>query len=343
MIRICSSLANHGHEVCLVGRRLPQSIPLSDRAFRQKRLTCFFRKGKLFYIEYNLRLLFYLLSQKMDIIHAVDLDTLLPAVLRKRIRGVRVIYDAHEYFTETPEVVRRPRVQRIWARVAAWAMPQIDDAFTVGPALAEIMSERYGRPFGCVRNVPYAKSGPEEDQRGEPPVILYQGALNEGRGLEAIIAAMRDIPKAQLWLAGEGDLSQSLREQVISGQFRERIRFLGFLRPEELADLTPKATLGLNLLENKGLSYYYSLANKAFDYIQAGVPGIHMDFPEYRALADQHGGIVLLDELSPTRLAHLINHLLENSDHLEHLRAECKKAATELTWEREEETLLRHY
>ncbi len=344
MIRICSSLTRHGHQVCLVGRRLPQSTPLADQAFRQKRLSCFFRKGKLFYLEYNLRLFLYLLSQKTDIIHAVDLDTILPAVLRKHLCRVRVIYDAHEYFTETPEVVRRPRVQRIWSWLADWTIPRVDAAFTVGPALANIMSDRYGRPFGCVRNLPIAKPFPDGETREEPPVILYQGALNEGRGLETIIEAMQAIPHAQLWLAGEGDLSGSLRQQVTAqSALLDRIRFLGFLRPENLSDLTPRATLGLNLLENKGLSYYYSLANKAFDYLQAGVPAIHMNFPEYRTLADNYGGMVLLDELSPTRLARLINDLLGSPDRLEQLRAECKNAAPLLTWEREEKTLLGYY
>jgi glycosyltransferase involved in cell wall biosynthesis len=343
MIRICSSLARHGHQVCLVGRRLPESTPLADRAFRQKRLRCFFRKGKLFYLEYNLRLLLYLLSQKTDIIHAVDLDTILPAVVCKWWKRVRVIYDAHEYFTETPEVVRRPTVQRIWARLADRTIHRVDAAITVGPALAGIMSERYGRTFGCVRNVPQTKPFPAIAEREEPPVILYQGALNEGRGLETIITAMRSIPNAQLWLAGEGDLSESLREQANDQAFRDRIHFLGFVNPEELTKLTPKATLGLNLLENKGLSYYYSLANKAFDYIHAGVPAIHMDFPEYRSLADRYGAVVLLDELSPTPLARLINDLLANPDRLKQLRTACKLAAPQLTWEQEEKTLLEYY
>jgi len=280
----------------------------------------------------------------MDIIHAVDLDTILPAVLRKRLKRVRVIYDAHEYFTETPEVVRRPRVQQIWSRVADWAIPRVDDAFTVGPELAKIMSKRYDRPFGCVRNVPLSKPFPAAAEREQPPVILYQGALNEGRGLETSIRAMQEIPHAQLWLAGEGDLSTALREQAgADGKIRDRIRFLGFLRPDELAKLTPKATIGLNLLENKGLSYYYSLANKAFDYLQAGVPGIHMDFPEYRALAEKHGGMVLLRELSPTPLANLLHGLIDHPDRLEQLRMECKEAAPQLTWEQEEKTLLEYY
>lgn len=343
MIRICGTLVAMGHEVLLVGRRLPRSVPLLEYAFRQKRLFCFFRKGKAFYLEYNLRLFFFLLTQKADTINSVDLDTILPGLLVARLRKKRIIYDAHEYYTETPEVVRRPAVQKVWEWIAHQCIPRVDGAYTVGPALARIMSERYGIPFGCIRNLPFGKKPSEEPEKANPPVILYQGALNEGRGLEAVMEAMQHIDHGQLWLAGEGDLSHVLRKQARDLKVQDQVRFLGFVRPGELANLTPRATLGLNLLENRGLSYYYSLANKAFDYLQAGVPALHMNFPEYRALHDTYGGMLLLDHLSPTLLAQAILTYLNDEQLRAKLQAETRQAARELTWEHEAPLLRAYY
>jgi len=343
MIRICGSLAAMGHDVLLVGRRLPRSVALNDYAFRQKRLWCFFRKGKLFYLEYNLRLFIFLLTQKVDTINSVDLDTILPGLLVARLRGKRLVYDAHEYFTETPEVVRRPGVQKVWEWVARQCIPRATGAYTVGPALAQIMSERYGITFGCIRNLPYGKNSQGKPEKEKPPVILYQGTLNEGRGLEAMIAAMQHLDHAQLWLAGEGDLSSFLRKLTLNLNVQDKVRFLGFVRPQALAELTPRATLGINLLDNNGLSYYYSLANKAFDYLQAGVPALHMDFPEYRTLHEQYGGILLLNDLSPTRLAQVIQHYLDNKNLRDQLVAETRQAARELTWESEAVLLQDYY
>jgi hypothetical protein len=68
MNRICTSLANAGYDVTLIGRKLADSINLDKKIFRQKRLTCIFNKGKAFYIEYNIRLFFYLLFIKSDLI-----------------------------------------------------------------------------------------------------------------------------------------------------------------------------------------------------------------------------------------------------------------------------------
>src|SRR5271154_4051954 len=98
MSRICNSLANAGYLVTLVGRKLPDSIPLAQKKYQQKRLHCFFNKGKLFYAEYNLRLFFYLFFKKMDAICCIDLDTILPALFISSIKNVKRVYDAHELF-----------------------------------------------------------------------------------------------------------------------------------------------------------------------------------------------------------------------------------------------------
>ncbi|HJS53916.1 MAG TPA: hypothetical protein VJ765_05210, partial [Chitinophagaceae bacterium] len=78
MQRICSTLAGAGYDVLLVGRKLKTSPPLSNKHYGQRRLNCCFKKGKLFYTEFNIRLFFFLLFKKMDCICAIDLDTILP-------------------------------------------------------------------------------------------------------------------------------------------------------------------------------------------------------------------------------------------------------------------------
>ncbi len=344
MQRISSSLVTAGWEVVLVGRLRPQSKVLPDFTFTTHRLKCWFEQGKWFYLEYNIRLFFWLLRQSTDVYGAIDLDTILPNFWAARLRRKICTYDAHEYFTEVPEVVRRPRIQAIWAAVANWTIPKLRYCYTVGPALARIFSEKYGVPFRVVRNVPVAKL-PAETPRRVPPadqpfVLLYQGALNEGRGIEYVLDAMPLLPeRVQLWLAGEGDLSQSLRAQAAALGLGDRARFLGFVLPEDLRALTPKADLGCNLLENKGLSYYYSLANKAFDYVQAGIPSLQMAFPEYQALQEEHPCFFLLEHLDAESLAQQIQKILDHPLAYQRRAEACLQAARQWTWENEERTL----
>ena len=343
MIRICSTLVELGFEVCLVGRQRKNSRPLVDRPFQQKRLPCWFDKGKLFYLEYNIRLFFYLLFNRFDIVNAVDLDTILPAYLISNWKGKDCIYDAHEYFTEMPEVIRRPLVKKVWEWVADFTIPKVDACYTVGPELARIMGERYGVHFGVLRNVPFSQEVIKEQSPKGSLRLLYQGALNEGRGLEALIQAMEQLPNVQLWIAGEGDLSQQLRVDVDARGLASQVQFLGYLQPEELKKVTLQADIGLNLLEAKGLSYYYSLANKAFDYIQAGLPSIHMNFPEYQTINQSYKVFHLLENLKVETIVKGIQYFQNYPDFYEQLHQNCLKARKELNWEKEKAQLHTFY
>lgn len=341
MHRICGTLASNGYRVWLVGRALPRSLPLEDKPFRQKRLRCFFRKGFPFYAEYNLRLFFFLLFASYDAVCSIDLDTLPAGCLATLLRSKERVFDAHEYFTEVPEVVHRPFVKGFWEMTARICLPFYQHAYTVGPCLAEIFEQKYGLRFGVVRNVP-ARGGKEAAASPSPPGrgLLYMGALNEGRGIETALKAMQHLDNVQLWLAGEGDLSARLRRLAAELDVEDKVTFLGYTRPEALQALARRAWLGLNLLENRGLSYYYSLANKFFACVQARVPVLTMDFPEYRALNAQYEVAVLLDELTPEKVAGAVNKLLTDKYLYARLHQNCLVATQEWNWEKEEQVLL---
>ncbi|MDX2068170.1 MAG: glycosyltransferase [Haliscomenobacter sp.] len=348
MQRICGTLSAEGHEVTLVGRLRKTSPLLPPAPYRQVRLACWFEKGKLFYLEYNFRLFWWLLLQKsFDVYTGIDLDTIMPCLGVARLKGKKCYYDAHEYFSEVPEVVGRPLTKWIWEMVARIGIPHVDKAYTVGPALAQIFQQRYGIPFEVVRNMPFQNSNPSSTppplNSSTPPIILYQGVLNAGRGLETAIAAMQKIEGAVLWLAGEGDLSQELRQLAKDLQVECKVRFLGYLNPVELRSVTQQASIGLNLLENRGLSYFYSLANKAFDYVQAGVPSIQMNFPEYLALQEEHRVFYLINRLEVEVLVQAIEHLLGDGELYLALEENCRKAAVEWCWEMEKVRLVEMY
>lgn len=348
MQRICGSLAAAGYDVLLVGREWARSQPLTPQPYAQHRLRCRFQRGKLFYLEFNLRLLLYLLGQRAAAWCAIDLDTALPVWLRARLGGQPFVYDAHELFTEVPEVVARPGVQRLWRRVERFVVPRAQLAYTVGPALAKIFEARYGRPFAVIRNI----SRLAEEELPSAPVaapltgyILYQGALNAGRGLEQLLDAM-PLVAGRLVICGEGDLSEPLRQQAARLGLLEtaQVEFRGFVLPQELREVTRHAALGLNLLENTGLSYYYSLANKFFDYLHAGIPQVVVDFPEYRVLNDQYAVAELVPDLQPATLATALNRLLRDEPaRYQYLAENCRRARPELSWQHEEQRLLALY
>ena len=354
MQRICGSLAQAGYRVTLIGWQREASVALKGEVYTQYRLRGWFQRGKLFYIEYNLRLIWYLLRQRADVWACADLDAALPTWARSWLGGQPFAYDAHELFTEVPEVVTRPRVQRLWQWVENFIVPRAQLRYTVGPALARLFEQRHpGRPFAVVRNVPVGNEqlAMSNEQlpgaKNQAPTLLYQGALNVGRGLAQLLDAMPLVP-ARLVICGEGDCSAALRAQaerlglLASGQ----VEFKGYVLPAELRKLTAQATVGIMLLENTGLSYYYSLANKFFDYVQAGIPQLCIDFPEYRALNEQHEVAALVPDLMPTTLAAALARLLpagQPGDYYQRLAENCRRARQEWSWQEEEKVLVSLY
>ena len=151
---------------------------------------------------------------------------------------------------------------------------------------------------------------------------------------------MQYVEGAQFWLAGEGDLSQELRTLTQEYGVGEKVKFLGYVLPKDLPALSQTAHAGINLLENKGLSYYYSLANKTFDYIQANLPAIHIGFPEYQKVNAMYEVAILVPDLQVETLVEAIQKLLHDTALYQRLQANCGLAAEVFHWEHEEQKLL---
>lgn len=338
MQRICETLVEAGYDVTLVGRNLKREMD-KDFVFRTKRLSCLFNSGKLFYTELNIRLFLYLIFQKFDALCAVDLDTAMPVLAAAKLKRKPFGLDAHEYFQEVPEVVNRKRIKKFWERVGRFVIPKTDFRYTVSPGLAKEFKGLYNKDFEVVRNLP--KFETHKAEFPSQPFLIYQGALNKGRGLEALIRAAQHIP-IPIKIAGEGDLSQELRALTVSLNLENKVSFLGYLKPDELRELTPNAFLGYNLLENIGLSYYYSLANKFFDYTMAGVPCLNSPFPEYIYLNEKHE-IGVLIEVTESQIVKSVNDLYSSPERYLELSKKCLVAAKELSWENEKQILLGIY
>lgn len=339
MQRICTTMQKQGYNVLLVGRKRKRSEPLAERSFEQYRLNCIAEKGAVFYIEYNIRLFFFLLFSQCNIISAVDADTLLACTCAALLKRKKLVFDAHEYFTEVPELTGRSGVKKVWQAILSFGVKRASACYTVGPALAEVFTARYHKPFKVVYNMPERK--PVIESAGQQPVILYQGDLNEGRGLEAMITAMKGI-EALLWIAGDGPLKPRLEKQVAKESMEHKVTFLGKIAPDNLHGITSKAHIGINLLDPVSLSYQYSVANKFFDYVQAHVPVICAPFEEYRKLNAQHEVAVLCNQ-NPADIRNAVNLLLHDKQHYKKLADNCKLAASQWCWQTQEHTLVQIY
>ena len=339
MERICSSLHNAGYEVELIGRLRDYSKNI-EKPYKNTRIKLLFNQGKLFYLEYNIRLFCILLFKKTDILCAIDLDTILPNFFVSKIRKKPLVYDSHEYFTEVIELTNRPRTQKIWVSIEQFIVPKLKYAYTVNQSIADIYFKKYKTPFSVIRNAARLDDIPEKMIKQEP-YLLYIGAVNEGRGLKEIILAMKEI-NMKLIICGEGDLYQDLQQLTIDLKLTHKIEFKGFIQPKKLKEITANAFLGYLLLEKESLSYYYSLANKFYDYIHAEIPQITSNFPEYQSLNEKYN-IAKLINLNVDEIISTTNNLISDQGEYQTLKKNTKKAKQSLNWNQEENKLISYY
>lgn len=342
VFRIATTLEQRGAEVTVIGRLLPHSISVDWPNIKTQRFELSAQSGPLMYAQLNRKLARVGRSQKWDIVVSNDFDTLLAGYRIASKSKAAWILDAHEHFIEVPELQGRNAKRYIWHALGLWAAKRLDAAYTVSDSLSRLLSLTYDIEFLTIENRPIYK---EVEILNDKPQkkILYQGALNRGRGLDTAVLAMRDLPHCKLQFAGAGDITDELKALVRRYALEERVNFLGRISPRALDEVTASAWLGINLLEGGSLNYYYSLANKFFDYAQLGVPSLNSNFPEYKKYIDTYHSGLLLDSVTPYDFKHAVYGLLEDDEHYSRLRDGALQMKEDCHWASQENKLCSIY
>ncbi|HLN53116.1 MAG TPA: glycosyltransferase [Lentimicrobium sp.] len=346
--RVCNTLTSMGFSVVLVGRSLPDSLPL-HREYKTRRMKLMFRKGPLFYAEYNIRLLFFLVFHQADLLVSNDLDTLTANYVAHKLKSIPIVYDSHEYYTGTPELINRPRVQGIWKFIERSIFPKLSDIFTVNESIAALYNQEYHKHLHVLRNIPKKLTKRPTLNSGDlgfdskKHLIILQGAgINIQRGAEEAILAMKFVENTILLIIGSGDVIDSLKEMVKTNNLTEKVEFFPKKPYSELINYTSAAEIGLTLDKDTNINYRFSLPNKLFDYIHAGTPVLASPLPEIRKIIDKYKVGITIESHNPEHIASKINYMLEN-DFKTKLKENLEVAANELNWENEEKILKQVY
>lgn len=346
--RVCSCLLEEGHEVLLVGRKLKNSLPMDARPYSIKRMGLLFEKGPLFYAEYNLRLFFLLLFSKVDMLYSNDLDTLLPNYVVSRLRSKELIYDSHEYYTGVPELEGRPFVKGVWKMIERFCLPKVKKTITVNTSIANLYKQDYGIEMAVVRNVPKTlelKELKTREQLGLPlekKLIILQGSgINVDRGGEEAVQAMKYMEDAILLILGSGDVIETLKRMAQEEGIKEKVMFKGRLPFGEMMQYTRNADIGLTLDKDTNINYRYSLPNKLFDYIQAGIPVLASRLPEVENIINQYKVGDFISTHDPKDIAAKMQEMLSNPDKIAEWKQNAIHAAQELCWEKEKHQLIK--
>lgn len=344
--RTCSVLHDLNYEVLLVGRKKRDSPPLPEREYHCKRMKLLFEHGPQFYFFFNLRLFFVLLFNKADILFANDLDTLWPNYVVSNLKGIPLIYDSHEIFCEVPELKSHPTKKRIWEKIESGIVPQLDYCLTVNQSIAAYFTDKYNVLFQFVRNIPdyskmeVVKSRSDLNLPIDKKIIILQGAgINIQRGAEELVEAFQYLSNEYLLLIiGSGDVIHQLKTNTVKFNLKDKVKFINKIPAKELRHYTANADLGVTIDKDTNLNYHFSLPNKVFDYLHAGIPILASRLPEIENIVKTYNVGTFIENHDPKHIAERIHEFLSSAEYL-NSKANTKFAADENNWKTEKQKL----
>lgn len=340
--KIAETVSTLDCDILIVGRTLGECCKKKLVPFPVKRFRMLFRRGFFFYQFFSIRLFFYLLFCKCDLLVANDLDTLLPNFFVSKIRGIPLVFDSHEYFTGLPEIRDKPFIKRIWTTIERLILPRLKYVMTVTDSISAAFEEKYGikaavvrncsRKSGLIQGFPKNELGISKDRF----LLIFQGGgINMDKGGEELIEAVKMTEGVYLIIAGSGEVMPTLKRKVSELYLEDRIKFFPKMPWKDLMRYTKSADAGLSLEKDTNLNYRYSLPNKLFDYISAGIPVISGNLPEIKKVVEATGCGIIIPEITPEEISRAIVKLRDNPDLLNKFRQSSVIASESLNWENE--------
>lgn len=249
---------------------------------------------------------------------------LLPAIWALRLFLRRVVFDFHEEFSA--QVRTKPYLGR-WSRVIAsrlarcWelllclgasklvtATPRIRERLPIRRQAAVVVCNYPSlTEFAAPTRTPF-------DRR--PPVAYYVGGITEIRGCFEMVEAARILTSAYtgvaIRIAGPFD-SADLERRVRQASHGLDVEVLGRRNRDQVKGDLEHTRVGLVIFK-PGPNHWYSLPNKLFEYMAAGIPVVASDFPLWNDIVTRgHCGITV-DPTDPKQIAAAIKRLVEDTD-----------------------------
>jgi glycosyltransferase involved in cell wall biosynthesis len=336
--KVCRTLHENGYGIELIGNDWNGAEEMS-RPYPFSRIHLSSTSLKTAYFEFNWKL-YQELKKKADkntILHANDLDALLPNYLISKKLNIPLVFDSHEIFSEMP-AIQGKMSQKLWRYLEKKVIPEIKFMITASGSYAKWFQKKYNVNPVVVQNAPRKLDFHLEIPENNPKIILYQGAINPFRGIDKAILAMKHLDNVVFKIAGDGPRKKEYEELVVKEDLQNKVQFLGKLKPEDLRKITVKADCGMSIEENGGESYFYSLPNKVLDCIQARIPLILSELPEMQNIKNQFDVGEIISDHQPENIANAIKIALNKGR--KNYQPELEKAANILCWENEEVKLL---
>jgi glycosyltransferase involved in cell wall biosynthesis len=285
-----------------------------------------------------------------DIYHSNDLNTLPQGYIsaKWRFKPKKLIYDSHEVQTS-----RTGYNSPIHGKMEAFLIKKIDEMIVENNTRAKYNEDLYGFYPHVVHNYPFKQQTSINEEKvdlheilGIPKnekILLYQGGIQTGRGLDKLIKAVPHFKEGVLVLIGEGKIKKELQDTVKEMNLEEKVKFHPKVPVGDLPRYTRNGYIGFQVLNNVCFNHYSASSNKLFEYMMAGVPVVACSFPEIQRVVEGDGTGVSVDSHDPVSIADGVNWLLEHQEQYEKMKVKSIKASKKYNWDKEKNIFLNLY
>jgi glycosyltransferase involved in cell wall biosynthesis len=283
-----------------------------------------------------------------DIYHSNDLNTLPQGYIcsKWRINKKKLVYDSHEVQTS-----RTGYDHPFYGKLESFLVKRIDSMIVENHTRAKYNEELYGFYPNVVHNYPFKQESIKEaidlhkilGIPKEEKILLYQGGIQTGRGLDKLIQAFPYFTEGTLVFIGDGKIKPDLIKMVEEMGIQDKVKFLPKVPLEDLPKYTKNAYLGFQVLNNVCFNHYSASSNKLFEYMMAGIPVIACSFPEISKVVKAEKIGVCVDSHDFRSIAEGTNYLLNNRDVHKQMSENALRARNRYNWESEKAAFLRVY
>ena len=279
-----------------------------------------------------------IINEKPDVIHANDLNALIPAYMASKKLGCKLIYDSHEIYVENFFNKKMPLYALYLKAKERHIVKKLDKMICVSHAAAEYFANEYKIPAPTVITNCSLKSENCDPLPKNPGFeILNHGQFYSGRGYDLMIEAselLKNYPEIKLALRGYGTLEESLKSRVKELN-ADNVIFHPPVLVQELIPYASKSMVGVAITEPICLNFKLSVSNKLFEYASAGLPVIMSDIPEHRYLNDKYKFGVIIKENTPESFAEAVIKLYTDKEFYQSCVTNAKILSDEINWENE--------
>jgi glycosyltransferase involved in cell wall biosynthesis len=296
-----------------------------------------------------LEMMYYGLKKNYDVYHSNDLNTLPQGIVCAKIfKRSNLIYDSHEVQSS-----RSGYENPIFGKIEKFLIKYIDIMIHENNTRAKYTQELYDIPYPeVIHNYPFV-SRPEESEAinlhkelgidEDEPILLYQGGVQKGRGLELIVKATPLFKRGKVVFIGDGKIKPDLIKLVDEMKLEDRVKFISKVPVDELLNYTRNAYLGFQILNNINFNHYSASSNKLFEYMMSGVPAVACSFPEIQKVVEEEFTGVCVDSHDISSIAEGVNYLLDHPEIRDEMSRNCLKARNKYNWNEEKKIFIAIY